>query len=97
TALRAPVVAPPPAAKPEARKAVKLSYKDQRELDGMEATIEVAETRKADLEAQLADPTIYSKSGKVAEVQKELDAAIADIDRLYARWQVLQDLAAGLT
>ncbi|WP_163867928.1 ABC-F family ATP-binding cassette domain-containing protein [Myxococcus eversor] len=93
----APVVAPPPAAKPEARKAVKLSYKDQRELDGMEATIEVAETRKADLEAQLADPTIYSKSGKVAEVQKELDAAIADIDRLYARWQVLQDLAAGLT
>jgi len=84
-----------PAAKPEARKAVKLSYKDQRELDGMEATIEVAETRKADLEAQLADPTIYSKSGKVAEVQKELDATIAQIDRLYARWQVLQDLAAG--
>ncbi|MCP3163916.1 ABC-F family ATP-binding cassette domain-containing protein [Myxococcus qinghaiensis] len=93
----APVVAPPPAAKPEARKAVKLSYKDQRELDGMEATIEVAETRKADLEAQLADPTIYSKSGKVAEVQKELDATVAQIDRLYARWQVLQDLAAGST
>ncbi|NTX36496.1 ABC-F family ATP-binding cassette domain-containing protein [Myxococcus sp. CA033] len=88
-------VAPLPAAKPEARKAVKLSYKDQRELDGMEATIEVAEKRKVELEVQLADPTIYSKSGKVAEVQKELDGAIADIDRLYARWQVLQDLAAG--
>ncbi|MFY2557545.1 ABC-F family ATP-binding cassette domain-containing protein [Corallococcus terminator] len=86
-----------PAPKQAARKAVKLSYKDQRELDGMEATIEVAETRKAELEAQLADPTFYSKSGKVAEVQKELDAAVAEIERLYARWQVLQDLAAGAT
>ncbi|WP_408890943.1 ABC-F family ATP-binding cassette domain-containing protein [Myxococcus faecalis] len=85
-------VAPAPAPKP-AKKPGKLSYKDQRELDGMEAAIEAAETRKAELEAQLADPTIYSKSGKVAEVQKELDAAVAEVDRLYTRWQVLQDLA----
>ncbi len=83
-----------PAAK-AARKPGKLSYKDQRELDGMEATIEAAEARKAGLEAQLADPAVYSNGPKVAEVQTELDAATAEVDRLYARWQELQDLASG--
>jgi len=32
---------------------------------------------------------------KVAEVNKALETAAAEVDRLYARWQVLQDLAAG--
>ncbi|WP_163997924.1 ABC-F family ATP-binding cassette domain-containing protein [Pyxidicoccus caerfyrddinensis] len=86
---------PPPAASKAARKPGKLSYKDQRELDGMEATIEAAETKKAGLEAQLADPAVYSNGAKVAEVNKELEATAAEVDRLYARWQELQDLAAG--
>ncbi|MGZ3457255.1 MAG: ABC-F family ATP-binding cassette domain-containing protein [Archangium sp.] len=81
-------------AKP-ARKPGKLSYKEQRELDGMEAAIEAAETRKAGLEAQLVDPIVYSSGMKAAEVQKELDGAAAEVDRLYQRWQELQNLAAG--
>nr|WP_211193823.1 ABC-F family ATP-binding cassette domain-containing protein [Pyxidicoccus fallax] len=85
---------PPPAPK-AARKPGKLSYKEQRELDGMEAAIEAAETKKAALEAQLADPAVYSNGPKVAEVNKELEATAAEVDRLYARWQELQDLAAG--
>jgi ATP-binding cassette subfamily F protein uup len=85
---------PPPAPKAP-RKPGKLSYKEQRELDGMEAAIEAAETKKAALEAQLADPAVYSNGPKVAEVQKELEATAAEVDRLYARWQELQDLAAG--
>ncbi len=85
---------PAAAAKP-ARKPGKLSYKEQRELDGMEAAIEAAETRKAELEAQLADPAVYSNGPKVAEVQKDLEATATEVDRLYARWQELQDLAAG--
>ena len=76
-------------------KAVKLSYKEQRELDGMEAAIEAAETRKAGLEAQLLDPSVYSSATKAAGVQKELEATVAEVDRLYKRWQALQDLAAG--
>ncbi|MCP3144709.1 ABC-F family ATP-binding cassette domain-containing protein [Pyxidicoccus xibeiensis] len=78
-----------------ARKPGKLTYKEQRELDGMEAAIEAAETKKAGLEAQLADPAVYSNGSKVAEVQKELETTAAEVDRLYARWQELQDLAAG--
>jgi ATP-binding cassette subfamily F protein uup len=61
----------------------------------MEAAIEAAETKKAALEAQLADPGVYSNGAKVAEVNKELEVTAAEVDRLYARWQELQDLAGG--
>jgi ATP-binding cassette subfamily F protein uup len=85
-----------PAAEPkQARKPGKLSYKEQRELDGMEAAIEAAETRKAELEAQLVDPSVYSSSSKAAEVQKALEETAAEVERLYSRWQELQNLAAG--
>jgi ABC transport system ATP-binding/permease protein len=85
-----------PAAEPkQARKPGKLSYKEQRELEGMEAAIEAAETRKGELEAQLLDPAIYSSATKAAGVQKELEATVAEVDRLYGRWQALQDMAAG--
>ena len=84
-----------PAQKPAQKKPGKLSYKDQRELDGMEATIEAAEKRKAELEAKLADPAVYSQGSKVAEVNQALEATTAEVDRLYTRWQELQDLAAG--
>jgi ATP-binding cassette subfamily F protein uup len=85
-----------PAAEPkQARKPGKLSYKEQRELDGMEAAIEAAETRKAQLEAQLVDPSVYSSNSKAAEVQKALEETAAEVERLYSRWQELQNLAAG--
>ncbi len=87
--------APPPQAPKAARKPGKLSYKEQRELDGMEAAIEAAETRKGELEAKLADPSIYSSATKVPELQKELDVATAEVDRLYTRWQELQNLVSG--
>ncbi len=98
-AAAAPALAPKkaePVAEPkQARKPGKLSYKEQRELEGMEAAIEAAETRKAELEAQLVDPSVYSSGTKAAEVQKELDATAAEVERLYTRWQELQNLAAG--
>jgi ATP-binding cassette subfamily F protein uup len=79
----------------QARKGGKLSYKDQRELDGMEAAIEVAESRKAELEGKLADPTVYSSTAKVQELHRELEAASKEVDRLYGRWQELQNLVSG--
>jgi ATP-binding cassette subfamily F protein uup len=86
---------PPPESPKPARKPGKLSYKEQRELDGMEAAIEAAEAKKAELEGRLGDPSVYTDGRKVAELQRELEAATAEVDRLYARWQELQDLAAG--
>ncbi|HLT30968.1 MAG TPA: ABC-F family ATP-binding cassette domain-containing protein [Myxococcaceae bacterium] len=98
--------APAPAAKPEAKPApaaatppsrpVKLSYKEQRELDGIEASIEAAEARMAACEEALADPTLYAERGEeVPAKQAELEAATAEVERLYARWQTLQEKQEG--
>ena len=83
------VQAPPP------KKTAKLGYMDQRELDGMEAAIEKAEARKAELEAALADPANFSDAAKLQDLTAELESAGRAVDHLYARWQVLQELAGG--
>jgi ATP-binding cassette subfamily F protein uup len=81
---------------PRARKPGKLSFKEQRELDGMEAAILTAEERKAALEGALSDPATYQKAGAaVASVRAELDEVTAEVERLYARWQELEALRAG--
>jgi ATP-binding cassette subfamily F protein uup len=78
------------------RKPGKLSFKEQREFDGMEAAILAAEERKSALEATLADPATYQKDGgAVAGLKAELDAATAEVERLYARWEELEALKAG--
>jgi ATP-binding cassette subfamily F protein uup len=74
-----------------ARKATRLGFKEQRELEGMEAAIQKAEARKAAAEVALADPASYQQGGAaVAALRAELDAAGAEVEWLYARWQVLE-------
>jgi len=81
---------------PRARRPGKLSFKEQRELEGMEAAILGAEERKAALEAALGDPATYQKDGAaVAGMKAELEQVTADVDRLYARWQELEALRGG--
>ena len=73
-----------------ARRPRKLGNKEQRELDGMEAAIEAAESRKSALDAQLADPASWAgATPKGPELQAELAKVTAEIERLYARWQEL--------
>jgi ATP-binding cassette subfamily F protein uup len=80
----------PKAASPvPSKRTGRLSYKDQRDLDAMEQTIEAAERRKADIEVALADPAVFSKAGDVAQLTNQLDAATHEVERLYARWQDL--------
>jgi ATP-binding cassette subfamily F protein uup len=75
------------------RKPGKLSFNEQRELDGMEAAILAAEERKGAIEAQLSDPATYQKDrGRVASLKAELDRLGGDVERLYARWQELEAL-----
>ncbi|HET9580632.1 MAG TPA: ATP-binding cassette domain-containing protein, partial [Usitatibacter sp.] len=78
---------------PEKRK---LSYKEQREYDGMEAAILAAEERKGALEARLADPATYQKDGAtVPALQRELAEVSLEVERLYARWQELEAVRAS--
>ncbi len=80
---------PPEAAPPAAKKPGKLSYKDQRELEGIETAIEKAEAKKAALEAELQKPEVFTNATESARLSKALEAATAEVDRLYARWQEL--------
>jgi ABC transport system ATP-binding/permease protein len=85
-ALKAETAAPPP------RKGGRLSYKDQREFDGIEAAIDAAETRKSELEQRIAEPQVTSNAQELMTLSAELELAARDVDRLYARWQELQSL-----
>ncbi len=75
----------------------KLSFKDQRELEGIEAAVEVAEGRVRAAESALADPATYATQSatRVPELKAELAAASREVARLYARWQELQDVVAS--
>jgi ATP-binding cassette subfamily F protein uup len=78
------------------RRPGKLGFKEQRELEGIEGAILEVEARKTSLEASLADPATYRKDGAgVAKLRADLDAASADVDRLYARWQELEAIRVG--
>jgi ATP-binding cassette subfamily F protein uup len=81
-------VAPAPAPKPAAPK--KRSARDQRELDGIEARIQAAESLKAQLEAQLNDPDLYRRDAARAQaLAQQLADASAQVDALYERWAAL--------
>jgi ATP-binding cassette subfamily F protein uup len=83
-------------AAPRARKPGKLSFKEQRELEGMEAAILAAEERKSALEAVLGDPATYQKDGAaVAGMRAELEQVTAEVERLYARWQELEGMGSA--
>jgi ATP-binding cassette subfamily F protein uup len=90
----APVVSvktKPPAARNEAVRPKKLSFKEQRELAGMEEAILVAEAKAAELEALLNDPEFYVKrASDAAGISSELEAAKAEVAKLYARWAELE-------
>ena len=78
-------------APPKPTRTRKLSFKEQRELAGMEAAILAAETRAAELEATLNDPDFYTTRAKEAGgILAELEAAKAEGARLYARWEELE-------
>jgi ATP-binding cassette subfamily F protein uup len=83
-----------PAAAPK-KPVSKLSYKDQRELDGMERAIAAAEARKTALEQRLAGPSIAANALELSKLSTELEAAGHEVDRLYARWEQLTSLAGA--
>jgi ATP-binding cassette subfamily F protein uup len=85
---------PPAPSQPVARRPGKLSYREQRELEGMEASIEGAEAGLRAAETELSDPLTYRmQPARVPELKAALARAGAEVDRLYARWQELQSFA----
>jgi ATP-binding cassette subfamily F protein uup len=93
-AKSAPVAAAPVKAASGARK---LSYKETQELAGIEGAIETAETNLAELEAKLADPTLYAeRADAVQGLLAEAEAARTHVETLYRRWEELEAIRAGV-
>ncbi len=68
----------------------KLGFKEQRELDGIEAAVHAAEAVSQVASARVSDPSIAADHVKMAAACQALDAAHAKVAALYARWQELE-------
>ena len=66
-----------------------LSFKETRELETLETEIERLESRKAELEKFLADPTHYAGGGTVRSWADEFATVEKTLHEKMARWEVL--------
>ncbi|WP_243438933.1 ABC-F family ATP-binding cassette domain-containing protein [Fundidesulfovibrio soli] len=81
-------------ARPAKQPAKKLTYKEQKEFDGMEQAIAQAEEALAAREAELADPAVAHDPTELQLRMARQEEARAEVDRLYARWAELEDKLA---
>ncbi len=87
-----------PSAKPVSATAAgpkgrKLNFKEQRELEGMEASIHECEARIGELEALFAEPDFHqTHRHRTTELNAELDAGRARLELLFRRWEELEAL-----
>jgi ATP-binding cassette subfamily F protein uup len=92
TAPSAP--SPAPASKPA--KPGKLSFKDARELEGIEPKIQALEAEIVRIEALFASPDFHrTHAVRTNELLAEVKAVRDKLARLYARWEELEALKAG--
>ncbi|ENU37607.1 ATP-binding cassette domain-containing protein [Acinetobacter parvus] len=79
-----------------APKKVKLSYKDQRELEQLPAEIEKLEKEQAELSAKLADGSWFVKDAEAATKASQRLAEIEEVmlEKL-ERWDTLENLSKG--
>ncbi len=76
---------------PEERR---LTLPEWRRLESMEGLIEEAESRKAEAEAALSDPALYrERPQEIPALQQALDARTAEVEALYAEWELLEKRA----
>jgi ATP-binding cassette subfamily F protein uup len=97
-AARAKTEAKPVAKAAEASKGKgdKLSWKEQRELEGLPGKIAGLESEQAELSKRLEDPAIYQSDALAAQKAAERLAAIDDeLLALLERWETLESRAAG--
>jgi ATP-binding cassette subfamily F protein uup len=68
----------------------KLSYKEARELEGIEQRIAEAEQELHNRQAALQDSAIMSDGPRLHSASLQLDEARKTVDQLYARWAELE-------
>ncbi len=78
------------------KSSVKLSSKEQRELDNLPAKIEKFEEEQAELQTEIAQPEFYQlDQAIVARKLSELEAINNQLESVYERWDELEEKNAG--
>jgi ABC transport system ATP-binding/permease protein len=86
----------PERAGPKANRPRKMSFKETRELEGMEDRIMAAETEIARIEGLFVSPEFHrTHATQTPQLMADLAAAKAEVTRLYARWEELEALRAS--
>lgn len=76
----------------------KLTWREAKELETIEAEIMSTEAEVERIEAVFSASDFYEKRGEeTARLTEELATARATVDRLYARWNELEELKSGLS
>jgi ATP-binding cassette subfamily F protein uup len=71
----------------------KLTFKETRELEGIEPLILEKESAAEELDRLLADPEFYrDRAAEAAKVHDDLEALRAEIAGLYQRWDELETI-----
>ena len=84
------VTAKPEPAQPPRERARKLSYKEERELEGLPQVIETLEAEQTELHQKLAEPTFYRQAGsEISKVTDRLQELQQQLHDAYARWESL--------
>ncbi|NVJ71612.1 MAG: ATP-binding cassette domain-containing protein [Alphaproteobacteria bacterium] len=79
------------------KKANKLSYKDQRELDHLPAEVESLSMEIDQMEAELSDPALYTKDpDRFTMLSKSIEAKRGELDAKELRWLELEELKESL-
>ncbi|MGH7507713.1 MAG: ABC-F family ATP-binding cassette domain-containing protein, partial [Longimicrobiales bacterium] len=68
----------------------RLTWKEERELEGLEARILQAESARDALATRLADPDLYRDAAAAASITASFHSAKAAVDSLYERWAELE-------
>ncbi|MFQ1040936.1 ABC transporter ATP-binding protein [Gilliamella sp. CG16] len=79
---------------PEAKKKVKLSYHEQRELAQLPNQIEQLELAIADLQAQIGHSDFFNQPHEVTSpILTDLANKEAELEAVFARWEALESLS----
>ena len=85
----------PAKSKPKPNRTVKLSYKEQRELDALPDQIAALETEQTALAAQLSNPDIFRDYEKAAALQQRAEAIETELLEKLERWEELEAKQGG--
>jgi ATP-binding cassette subfamily F protein uup len=84
------------AAAPKPARPRKLSFKETRELEGMEAQIRAVEAEVARIEGLFSNPDFFRKHAtQVNQLTDELETAKKNVSKLYSRWEELEAIKAA--